>query len=165
MKNPWYREPYVWLLILFPATAVFGGIITIYLAVSSNDGLVVDDYYKRGLEINRTLERNKAAARHGLEAIVNFNNAKEHKFVQLYLKAHPDSDYALPNQIKLSFSHHTRAGFDQNIVLNNIGDNIYQGFLPELVLGSWNVQLEADDWRLLKSMRVPMTEALHITPS
>ena len=73
MKKPWYREPFVWLVILFPASAVIGGMITISLAISSDDGLVVDDYYKRGLEINRTLERDKAAARHGIQATLGFN--------------------------------------------------------------------------------------------
>ena len=55
LKKPWYREPWVWLMIALPASAVVGGIITIYLAVSTSDGLVVDDYYKRGKAINLDL--------------------------------------------------------------------------------------------------------------
>jgi hypothetical protein len=47
-KTPWYREPWVWLMIAFPMSAVIGGMITIYLAVTTSTGLVVDDYYKRG---------------------------------------------------------------------------------------------------------------------
>jgi hypothetical protein len=154
MKHSWYREPLVWLLILFPASAVFGGIITIILAVSSNDGLVVDDYYKRGLEINQTLERDKAATRYGLQAILRFH--AENQWIELNLHAH--SDYKLPHQIWLQLNHHTRSGFDHKVRLKRIGDNIYQGNLPQLQKGVFFVQLAADDWRLLKSVRVPIKE-------
>ena len=47
-KKPWHRQPWVWLLIALPMTAVIGGMVTIYIAVTTSDGLVVDDYYKRG---------------------------------------------------------------------------------------------------------------------
>ena len=154
MKHSWYREPLVWLLILFPASAVFGGIITLVLAINSNDGLVVDDYYKRGLEINQTLERDKAATRHGLQAILRFH--VENKWIELNL--HTLSDYQLPSQIGLQMSHHTRSGFDQNVLLKRIGDKTYQGDWPQLKKGIFVVQLAADDWRLLKSVRLPITE-------
>ncbi len=157
VKSAWYQEPFVWLLILFPASAVIGGMITIYLAVASNDGLVVDDYYKQGLEINRTLARDQAAALHGLQAIMEFN--AEH--IHLYINAHPD--YTLPDKIQLDFSHHTRSGFDKQVILKRIGDNIYQGTLPDLIVGTFFVKLVADDWRLLKSVRVPITQRLLMT--
>jgi len=158
MKTHWYREPFVWLLILFPASAVIGGIITIYLAIISNDGLVLDDCCKQGLEINRTLERDKAAARYGLDATLHFEN----QFIHLYLNAH--SDYNLPNHVTLDFNHNTRSGFDKSVVLERIGDSLYQASLPDLIVGAWTIQLAGDGWRLLKSVRLPMTQALHITP-
>ena len=64
----WYREPWVWLLIFFPLAAVVGGMVTLYLAVTTSDGLVVDDYYKRGKAINRDLARDTVAAQHRLVA-------------------------------------------------------------------------------------------------
>ena len=161
MKNSWYREPLVWLLILFPASAVFGGIITIVLAVSSNDGLVVDDYYKRGLEINQTLERDKAATRYGLQATLRFHI--ENQWIELNLNARPN--YKLPSQIWLQLNHHTRSSFDQKVLLKRTGDRIYQGNLPLLEKGLFFVQLAADDWRLLKSVRMPITELRMIAQS
>lgn len=153
IKRAWYLEPYVWLIILFPATAIIAGIITINIAIKSDDGLVIDDYYKQGLEINRTLERDKAAARYGLHANLHFN--PDAKLIRLYLTA--NSDYQLPDTIKLSFSHHTRSGFDQELLLEKIDDAIYQAVLPKLIAGTFTVQLTADNWRLLKSARVPIT--------
>lgn len=152
-KRPWYREPYVWLVILFPTIAVIGGIITFHLAVWSQDGLVVDDYYKQGLQINRLLARDQAAASHGLQATFHFN--EETHLIRLYLTANPN--YPLPSQIELNFSHHTRSNFDKHLVLQRGGKNFYQAALPELIPGAWYVELAADDWRLLKSLRVPLT--------
>lgn len=153
MKRAWYLEPYVWLIILFPATAIVAGIFTINIAIKSDDGLVVDDYYKQGLEINRTLERDKAATDYGLHANLQFNS--DAKLIRLYLTA--NSNYLLPNEIKLSFRHHTRSGFDQEVLLEKIDDAIYQAVLPKLIAGTFTLQLSADNWRLLKSARVPMT--------
>ena len=73
----WYREPLVWLLISFPLTAVIAGFFTLYLAIISKDGLVVDDYYQRGKEINMSLARDRAAARHGLHASVTLDATKQ----------------------------------------------------------------------------------------
>ena len=53
-KKPWYREFYVWLVIFFPVLAIVAGFYTLKLAIESDDGLVEDDYYKQGIEINRT---------------------------------------------------------------------------------------------------------------
>ena len=68
--RPWYREPWPWLLMAGPAIVVVAALVTAYLAVSSDDGVVADDYYKRGLVINRVLEREQRAAALGLGAVV-----------------------------------------------------------------------------------------------
>ncbi len=147
-KKPWYREPFVWLVILFPASAVIGGMATISLAISSDDGLVVDDYYKQGLEINLVLERDKMAIKHGLQATLNLDN----NFIKIRLDK--NSDYDLPDKINLKFSHHTRSGFDKELVLNRVSDDIYQNKAPELILGKWSIQISADNWRLLQSIQI-----------
>ena len=158
-KSPWYHEPLVWLVIFFPAVAVVGSLFTIYLAISSNDGLVVDDYYQQGLEINRVLARDQAAKFHGLQAILDFN--RDPKLIYLTLNAKPD--YVLPNQIELKLSHHTQH-FDNQIVLERVANALYRGPLPDLQPGAWYVELAADDWRLLKSLQVPIkTVKLYIT--
>ncbi len=40
-----------------PLTVIVASVFTLWLAVRSEDGLVADDYYKRGLAINQTLAR------------------------------------------------------------------------------------------------------------
>jgi len=38
--RPWYRQLWPWLLIIPPAAAVIGGLLTLYLAVTRPDALV-----------------------------------------------------------------------------------------------------------------------------
>lgn len=41
--RPWYREPWVWVLIALPAITIIGCAITIWLAISRPDYRVVDE--------------------------------------------------------------------------------------------------------------------------
>lgn len=147
----WHREPFVWLLIALPATAVIVGFIMLGLAIYSDDGLVEDDYYRRGKEINRVLVRDQAAARHGLESTLAFDTARQE--LQILLTAR--QDVTLPAQIELRFLHATRAGLDRNMLLARAADGSYRAPLPILERGRWNVQLAAQDWRLTGSLFVP----------
>ena len=42
-SRPWYREPWPWVAIAIPGAAVIMGVITLYLALSNPDYLVVDE--------------------------------------------------------------------------------------------------------------------------
>ena len=41
-SRPWYREPWPWVIISIPAAAVVMGFITLYLALTNPDHLVVE---------------------------------------------------------------------------------------------------------------------------
>ena len=53
--RPWYRERWPWALLAGPAVVVVAAMATLWLAVTSDDGVVADDYYRRGLLINKDL--------------------------------------------------------------------------------------------------------------
>ncbi len=154
---PWYRQPYVWLLIAFPAISVAAGFTTLFLAINSDDGLVVDDYYKRGMEINRELDRDHAAAARGLGATVELE--PDAPLFRILLTA--GAGQAAPANLKVSFLHHTRAGFDRTVNAALLPDSagappyLYQARTPELVRGHWDLLIEAGDWRLLESATIP----------
>ncbi len=46
---PWYRQFWPWFIIALPASAVIASFITLYLAISRPDPLVVDDEEYRRL--------------------------------------------------------------------------------------------------------------------
>ena len=58
--DPWWRHGHVWLLISGPAAVVVAGLATAWIAVHGADTLVTEDYYRRGIEINKTLAADKA---------------------------------------------------------------------------------------------------------
>ena len=60
-QRNWKREPMVWMLIAIPLAAVIMGVVMITLASQTFSGLVVDDYYKKGKQINRVLARDRLA--------------------------------------------------------------------------------------------------------
>jgi hypothetical protein len=146
--RPWFREPWVWLIIALPASAVLGGIITIWIAVESDDGLVQDDYYKYGMEINKTLDRDKAAVQYELVANIIMSEAQNN--IQIRLDA--NDRFVSPASIKLSFLHPTIKGQDQILVFQTDSQGVYAGALPSLMKGNWYLQIEADDWRLLENI-------------
>lgn len=59
-SGPWWSYGYVWLVIAGPAAVVVAGFVTLWLAVRTPDPVVDKHYYRRGLEINKTLAHEKA---------------------------------------------------------------------------------------------------------
>ncbi len=57
---PWWKFGHVWLVVSGPLVVVVASFITLYLAITRPDPVVSDDYYQKGIEINKTL--NKPAA-------------------------------------------------------------------------------------------------------
>ena len=139
----WYKEPYVWLLILFPLAAVVMGIIMVTLAIRSDDGLVVDDYYKQGLEINMALERDRAADFYGIDTDISVDESGKRITVHL----NGNDMFSMPETLHVGFIHRTRSGFDQTIILTRSHDGSYHASMPALVRGNWDILIEDDDWR------------------
>ena len=143
VANPWYREPWPWLLMAGPAIVVVAGFFTLALAIQSADGLVADDYYKQGKAINMTLTRDARARELGYRAQVTLNANG-----QVALRF----EDALPTAgaLKLTLHHPTRAGFDREILLARAVDNSYTAAMPPIDASRWSMTLEdeARTWRL-----------------
>ena len=71
-KAAWWHHGYAWLAFGGPAAVVVASLITVYIAVSHRDPLIEEDYYRKGIEINKTLstktpDAQTAAERNALE--------------------------------------------------------------------------------------------------
>jgi len=155
-SRPWYREPWPWFLISLPATAVIAGLTTVWIAYRSADGLVVGDYYKAGLAINQTLERDELARKLDLAATINLVG----ETLQLDLDGRLEQ---MPPGVKVHVSHPTRQGADQVLNLVHAGNGQYRGALSSaLADGKWLIQVEdlETSWRLNGVLHTPMTEAV-----
>lgn len=134
----------VWLIVCIPAIAVVMGAVMLYLAISTYDGLVSDDYYQKGLQINRSLERDERAESHGLSSLVTLDGGGG--AVEILIEGDPG--FVAPEIVNLRLFHATRPGLDKHIRLRRLGDGRYVAGVSKLAPGRWHVQLDADDWRL-----------------
>ena len=55
----WWQYGHVWLIIAGPAAVIVAGFSTLAIAIRVPDPVVADDYYRRGLDINKTLAAEK----------------------------------------------------------------------------------------------------------
>ena len=158
--QPWYRHPWPWILMAGPFIVVIAGLFTLYLAVRSNDGLVVEDYYKQGLAVNQVLAREQNAARLGLQAEVM--QSTDGSQIRILLRGKPEA--VLPEVLKLRIAHPTRAGFDQNVLLRTDGAGSYSGKLGALLTGRWHIALEDEkgEWRLTGNWTIENNSSLRL---
>lgn len=158
--QPWYRQGWPWFLIAIPATAVLAGAVTLWLAITTWDGLVVDDYYQQGKAIEKTIGRSVRAREMGL--VADFRLRAEEVSVRLSAA----QGVVLPPTVVLTIAHPTRAGQDQKLLLKG-RDGTFAGAVAPLSTGRWLIQLEdeAQTWRLTETILVPTGAEIRIVPA
>ena len=150
---PWYKQFWPWFLIFFPATAVVAGIITVIIAVKTDDGLVKDDYYKAGLAINQTLERKQKARELNLNASVYWDKLTQTITLKLTGKISEP-----PPRLTMQLAHATVANHDQTITLYLAPDKkSYTGRIKMVKSGSWLIILQPEEknWRINGRVKLP----------
>ncbi|MEZ5571651.1 MAG: FixH family protein [Halioglobus sp.] len=152
---PWYRQFWPWFLILLPASVVVAGLSTVYIASESADDLVVDEYYKDGLAINRQLEKKQRASALGISASLHFAGDTVTVLTSGPLQA---------SQLQLLLSHPLEADRDFSVTLGLSSPQTYSARLPNKVAPHWYWVLEAPgdrSWRL--DGTVQDTDFAHVT--
>lgn len=140
MSRAWYRQPWPWLLISGPAAVVVAGTVTLWLAFSTADGLVAEDYYKQGLAINKRLAREEEARRRGIAATVSLSAGR----IRVQLEG------ATPEALFVHLAHATRAGYDVRLRLAPVAPGAYEAALDSLPRGRWRIVIEdpRGTWRI-----------------
>jgi hypothetical protein len=165
MKNetldtePWYKQFWPWVLIGLPGSVVIACMVTIVIAVKTQDGMVVDDYYKQGLAINQSLERDHNAAALDLSAI--FRLSPETNMLELQLTGN-----AKPGPVRLKLLHATIADLDQTLDLNTTNNAILKAEIAPLKAGKWYLQLESEpgNWRVAGQIHYPKEMTTRLIP-
>lgn len=144
LVTPWYRQFWPWFIIALPASAVVAGLVTLSIAINHPDAMVVDDYYKEGLAINRQMEKEQAARDLGLQALLRFDTSSESLTIEAI------GDTPLKGELNLQLVHPTLAGQDRTLTLAPDSDGRYIANLGEIASGRWHIVLEPADggWRL-----------------
>ncbi len=156
--DPWYRQFWPWFLILLPAMSVVGGIITIFLATTHPQAMVVDDYARIGLATHRKFERDRQADELGMTAQLSVVAEPAEVRVRL------EGSGPLPDHLVLLLSHPTRPEADRRLLLSGFGE-AYSARLDGPLTGRWYVQIEPPDgdWRLAGEL-LAGEETLSLTP-
>lgn len=159
--RPWYREPWPWLLFFPPAVAVVAGAVTMAIAIDSFDGVVSDDYYRQGLAINRSLDRDARARERGLSARVQFNPSGDRVRVVVA------GDVGGDGPLRLQLVRAARSGDDQLVELALVAPGLYEGRLERPLHGRWHLQLEDAGrlWRVAAMAQMPAASEIGLEPT
>ena len=158
-SKPWHKHPLVWMMIAIPFSAVIMGVVMIWLALDTDDGLVADDYYKQGLEINDVISLDRKASELKLNAVIEFDSSGKvinFKFDKGLLENYPDT-------LQFSFQHATHADSDVLVVLNHGIDDQYIGHLQQVISeGVWYFEVSDTDWKLSGRSYVRAKNLIHL---
>ncbi len=149
--SPWYKQFWPWFLIALPGAVVIASIATIIIATRNPDSVVVDDYYKAGLAINRDLSREQRADRLNIRGIMRLD--QDNKGVRIIINA---ADQARPQKLQLHILHPTLSDRDQSITLLRADESAYNGSITPLKPGTWNIILESNSpsWRIQRRLEI-----------
>lgn len=150
--SPWYRQTWLW-FVLAPLIAVLiYAPIFIYLAVSTSDGIVKEDYYKVARGFNIDHSREEAAQARGIQGELLIDSLTGD--IQLRLRANS----TLPEELQLSLIHPTHQKYDQVLRLRALDhQGLYSGSLQGPLQGKRYLILEPLDqqWQLRLEVEPP----------
>ncbi len=157
----WYRQFWPWFLLSIPLASIILSSIMIALAVTGQDSLVSDNYYKDGLAINQELMADKQAKALGIRAIASLSNPD-------YLKVELSSDSALSvPALTLKLLHTTMQGQDQKVQLFPLPGGGFGNTLEKpLAIGKWHAHLLSHDgsWRIKGFIELPGSHEIMLAP-
>ena len=148
------RSAWPWLLAAGPVAVVLASLATAWLAVSRDDGVVAENYYKLGLTINRRLEAERQRAPQ-TGATLEFGAAGD---VRVRLLG-PGVD---AKRLRLVVRPPGETDGRHALALEPAPGGEFVGTLREVVSGRRIVVLEADGWRFPVTLvdHLPATIAL-----
>ena len=159
MNTPWYKQFWPWFLIAVPIITLIMGGVLLKLAISTEDSLVVDDYYKEGKAINATLDKEIMARKRNITTELTVNDGR------IALKFHsgiPQDGTAL----KLSFYHVTLEERDTSILLARDAQGVYRGSTEVSLDGKWRISLTPIDesWKIQNVVQLPYSGVIKFNP-
>lgn len=164
-KQPWYKVPFVWLVIAIPFSSVIGGIYLVNIATSDPNDVIKDNYYKEGLAINQRFAEDEQAKKLDLEATVSVQNDQ----IKVKLLG-PELPF-----LKFNLYHVKNSDLDINGALakttSSDGETVYVYQFKDTPKGRWYIELSGDSgpatqvWRLKGRLDLPLSGQVTLLPS
>ncbi len=159
MNRPWYKEFWPWFLIAVPvATLIMGGVL-LNLAITTENSLVIDDYYKEGKAINARLDKEALAKRLNITTELSIQDGS---IALTFHSGIPQEG----NAVRLNFYHVTLEDRDVSVLLSRDASGIYRGFVEENLDGKWHISLTPFDnsWKIQNTVKLPYSGAIKFNP-
>ncbi len=164
--KPWYHYGWPWFLISIPLVSVGLGAMMLYLALNTNNSMVVDDYYKEGKGINLRIARDRSASLLGLGATLSGTTEGLLLDVSRQMPALPEqllgeattmeAGFYWPTAMQMQWVHVTQAERDGEAVLQAIGGDRYLAAGVAMpASGKFRIHLQPIDnapWRLVSEL-------------
>ncbi|MBD2858211.1 FixH family protein [Spongiibacter sp. KMU-158] len=132
----WHSQFWGWFVFGLPAIVVVASIATLVIAIRHSDNLVVDDYYKEGLAINRYLDQDRYALAHQISASLSLSTPAD---LQIEIDGNLEQ---LPDHLLLQWEHPTTKNLDFQTALVRHDQQHYAATLETLPTGRWYLTLK-----------------------
>lgn len=154
--QPWYRQFWPWFIIALPLTTVIASIVTIWIAVNNEGGLVSENYYQDGLSINQQLELEQRAREAGVSATLLFSEADQ--LLTLYLQG----EIPMPKSLTLKLASPVDPEKDLTFHLIQTGNNLFRSKLKQSPSGRYYTSLapENNSWHIKGQLHLPHTDPI-----
>lgn len=168
--NPWYREFWAWFVFTPLIIVIIASVITVTIAFTSSDDVVIDSYYKEGKALNQDFGPQDQAQALNVQAELTLNK----KDASLHLSLNQRLTKNL--RLTLTLSHPAKAEKDQIYRLPELTvDQVQQ--LPLLLTiplttlpeNRWYLRLSAFDehskkefWRIQSEVDFSQFESAHL---
>ena len=160
IDQPWFKQFWPWFLISIPFITICYCALMIYMAITTENSLVSDNYYKDGLAINQSLSMDQKAKDLQLNAELNFSESAR---VSLRLNGNLTET---PSFLTLKLLHPTLDGQDIEIKLLPEPNGIFSTLLENPLQGRWYIDVISQDstWRLKGEGAFPSTSSVILSP-
>jgi hypothetical protein len=144
------KNPVLVLVIGLPLAAVLGSFASLAVTLAHADTELPEQYHWEGFQLDRDFSRSEQAAQLGVRATLHNVAATGQCRIDLAIAG------TLPEQLRLTLAHATRADFDQRIVFHRVpGSTNYLGHCRAIPNGHWRIELSdgAQTWSVRDSTK------------
>lgn len=159
--SPWYQQFWLWFVLTPLFVVIAASFHLLYLAISTNDGVVVDNYYRDGKGYVLRGEEDAFARAANLAAKLDWGEQRVR--VNLAGQLTP-----LPERLELMIIFPTAKDYDLYLPMAHRGLGEYEAVAPAPLTGRRLLQLhplDADiDWRLHAEVNFPLQATVDLLP-
>ena len=144
-EGPWYKQFWLWFILAPLAILIAATFYLLYLAITTSDGVILDNYYRDGKGYVLRTEEDEFARSAQLRAELHLADDR----VQVKLTGHL---VPMPDQLRLIIAHPTSQAYDVSVDLTHRGLGEFTAPLSAQFSGRRILQLQPvnseQDWRL-----------------